>query len=98
MRVMVRGAYRMKGTAKKSGAAYDMCRLVIEVPQETVATQTMNRVGLGMDQKELEMTEAAFARLQSSGMAFPFPADLVVGSKLGFRGIEAIIDDVKPAK
>lgn len=99
MRVQVRGAYRMSGTAKKSGNAYDMIRLVIEKPQETTATATMKRVGCGKDQQEFEMTEGAFTKLMELGLTpgqFPIPCDLVIGSKIGFRGLESIIEEVKP--
>lgn len=99
MRVQVRGAYTMKGTAKKTGNAYDMCRLVIEKPQETTATANMKRVGIGKDQQEFDMTQAAFDKLQELGLTpgqFPIPCDLVIGSKIGFRGLESIIEEVKP--
>lgn len=99
MRVQVRGAYRMNGTAKKSGSAYDMVRLVVEKPQETTATATMKRIGIGKDQQEFEMTEGAFNRLLELGLTpgnFPITCDLVIGHKMGFRGLESIIEDVKP--
>lgn len=99
MRVQVRGAYRMSGTAKKSGSAYDMIRLVVEKPQETTASATMKRIGIGKDQQEFEMTEAAFRGLESLGLtagSFPIACDLVIGHKMGFRGLESIIEEVKP--
>lgn len=99
MRVQVRGAYRMSGTAKKSGSAYDMVRLVIEKPQETTATATMKRIGIGKDQQEFEMSEAAFKQLQDLGLTpgqFPIACDLVIGHKMGFRGLESIIEEVRP--
>lgn len=96
MRVTVRGAYTMKGTSKKSGNAYDMCYLVIETKQESVANANMTRVGLGYDSKELEMETGAFERLSRAGVTFPVQADLVVGAKVGFRGLESIITEVNP--
>lgn len=95
MRVQARGAYQMKGTSK-TGNAYDMYMLVIEIRQETVNRPTMTRIGLGLDQKELTMTPEGFAKVQAKNIPFPCACDLVVGSQVGFRGLEAVIDDVIP--
>lgn len=98
MRVKCRGAYHMAGTSKKSGNAYEMCNLVIEIAQETVSNASMNRVGLGFDQKELELSPACFERMKSMNLSFPCELDLTVGAKIGFRGLDSIIEDVKPVK
>lgn len=98
MRVQARGAYQMKGTSKASGNAYDMYNLVIEIRQETVTRPNMTRIGLGLDQKELQMTPECFAKIQAKNIPFPCPCDLVVGSQVGFRGLEAVIEDVIPAQ
>jgi hypothetical protein len=89
----------MSGTAKKSGSAYDMIRLIVEKPQETTATATMKRQGIGKDQQEFEMTQAAFDKLSELGLTpgqFPISCDLVIGHKMGFRGLESIIEEVRP--
>jgi len=93
MRVTARGAYRMKGTGK-SGNAYDMHNLVIETRQESVTRPNMTRIGLGLDTKELELTPECFARMQAMNIPFPCSLDLVVGSKIGFRGLESVIEGV----
>lgn len=98
MRVKVHGAYTMKGTAKASGKDYDMCNLVIETKQESVVNPKMQRVGLGLDTKELQMEHAAFERLSKLPVSYPFVADLEVGSTVGFRGLEAIITAVNPVQ
>jgi len=98
MRVTVRGAYTMQGTSKKSGNQYAMCYLVIETKQESVANATMQRVGFGYDSKELELETGAFERLTKSGAVCPFIADIEVGAKVGFRGLESIITGVSPVQ
>lgn len=98
MRVKARGAYHMTGTSKKSGNAYDMCNLVIETAQETTANANMKRVGLGLDQKELELTPECFERMQRMNLSYPCDLDLTVGAKVGFRGLQSVIEDVKPVK
>jgi hypothetical protein len=98
MRVKARGAYHMAGVSKKTGNAYEMCNLVIEVPQETVATATMKRVAFGCDQKELQLSPACFERMKAMSLSFPCELDVTVGAKVGFRGLESIIDDVQPVK
>lgn len=98
MRVTVRGAYTMQGTGQKSGNPYSMCMLVIETKQESVANPKMTRVGFGYDTKDLDMEAEAFERLIRSGAVCPFQADLVVGSRVGFRGLEAVITEVRPVQ
>lgn len=98
MRVTVRGAYTMEGTSKTSGNPFSMCMLVIETQQETVANTKMKRIGFGYDTKDLDMEPEAFVRLTRSGAVCPFQADLVVGSRVGFRGLEAVITEVKPVQ
>jgi len=95
MRVQARGAYQMKGTAKSSGNAYDMYNLVIEVRQETVTRPNMTRIGLGLDQKELQITPECFAEMQGMNIPFPCPLDIDVGAKVGFRGLESVIEHVR---
>jgi hypothetical protein len=98
MRVKARGAYHMAGTSKKTGNAYEMCNLVIEINQETVANATMKRVGLGWDQKELELSPACFERMKGMALSFPCELDVEVGARVGFRGLESVIDDVELVK
>lgn len=98
MRVTVRGAYTMSGTSKKSGNQYAMCYLVIETKQESVANANMQRIGFGFDSKELEMEPSAFERLTKSGAVAPFLADIEVGAKVGFRGLESVIVGVNPVQ
>jgi len=97
MRAKVRGAYHMTGIGKKSNAAYDLCKLVIETRQETVATANMKRVACGLDTKEFDLTPEAFDRFMALGTGFPVECDLVVGAKIGFRGLESVIEAVNPA-
>lgn len=93
MRVMARGAYRMHGTSK-AGSAYDMHNLVIETRQETVTRPNMTRIGLGLDTKELQITPECFTKMQAMNIPFPCSLDLTVGSQVGFRGLEAVIEGV----
>lgn len=95
MQVTARGAYRMKGTSKTSGNAYDMFNLVIEKPQENVSRPNMQRDGMGLDQQDLELTPECFQKLKVAGLPWPCRLELVVGSRVGFRGLESVIEDFK---
>lgn len=95
MRVRARGAYNMKGKSTKSGNDYSMFNLVIEIRQENVNKATMQRIGLGFGEKELELTPECFERMQTMGLPFPCDLDLTVGARVGFRGLESVIEDVK---
>lgn len=91
MRVLARGAYRMKGTATKSGAQYDMGNLVIETKQENVSNAKMQRIAYGLDTKDLAIEPDCINKFA----AFPYPCqlDLVIDQKVGFRGLESVIVD-----
>ena len=97
MRVFARGAYNMKGTSK-NGNAYDIHNLVIEIRQESVVRPTMTRVGVGMDQKELQCTPECFDQIQRDHIPFPCELDLTVGARVGFRGLESVIEAVSVPK
>lgn len=71
-----------------------MHNLVIETRQETVTRPNMTRIGLGFDTKELQLTPECFARMQAMNIPFPCSLDLTVGSQVGFRGLEAVIEGV----
>ena len=45
MRVTALGAYTMKGISKKSGAPYEMAKLIVRAPIENMAMPNMVRVG-----------------------------------------------------
>lgn len=95
MRVHALGVYRMNGTSKKSGNAYDMAKLVIQVPVEVVANQNMKRIGYGYDSKELDLEAESinkFAQFQ-----FPCDLDLEIGSRVSAFGLEAIVTGAKAA-
>jgi hypothetical protein len=101
MRVTALGAYRMKGTSKKSGAVYDMAKLVIRVPIETMATATMQRMGYGYTVNELDMEVEAVAQFNFSFPPEGIEMDLVVGSALQYGRLTSIITGctlVKPLK
>lgn len=91
MRVTALGAYFMKGTAKASGKAYDMAKLVIRTPIEIVASPTMQRGGYGNTTTELDVEPEALKKF-----AFDYPPeglelDLEIGSQVQFGRLQAII-------
>lgn len=95
MRVTALGAYRMKGIAKKSGAPYDMAKLVIRVPIDTAATQTMQRAGYGFTVNELDMLPDAIGRF---GFSFPpegLELDLEVDNIVEYGRMKAVIVGAK---
>lgn len=89
MRVHALGVYRMTGTSKKSGNAYDMAKLVIQVPVEVVAMQSMKRVGYGYGAKELDLDVDCLAKF--GAFQFPCDLDLEIGSRVSSFGLEAIV-------
>jgi hypothetical protein len=95
MRVHALGVYRMNGTSKKSGNAYDMAKLVIQVPVEIVATQTMKRVGHGYGAKELDLEPEALAKFGQ--FSYPCDLDLEIGSRVSAFGLEAVVIGAKVA-
>lgn len=94
MQVLARGAYEMKGTSK-AGKAYEMHILVIEKAQETVANPNMQRRAVGLDQSDLQISKACLEKFLSSGLSWPCRLELVVGHRMGFRGLESVIEDFR---
>lgn len=91
MRVTALGAYMMKGTSKKTGSAYDMAKLIIRVPVESVATANMQRAGYGYTVNELDLDPQSLSKF---AMNFPpegIELDLVVGSEIRFGRLQSII-------
>lgn len=95
MRVHALGVYRMTGTSQKSGNAYDMGKLVIQVPVEVVATKNMKRVGYGYGSKELDLEVESLQKF--SQFQFPCDLDLEIGSRVSSFGLEAIVTGAKAA-
>lgn len=91
MRVTALGAYTMKGIAKKSGAPYEMGKLVIRAPQETMANANMQRIGFGFGVNELDIDPAV---IQQFNLPYPpegIELDLDVGSHVQYGRLQAII-------
>lgn len=91
MRVTALGAYSMKGIAKKSGAAYEMARLVIRAPQETTATATMQRVGFGYGTNELELDPQALQKFNMPYGPEGVELDLEIGNVVQYGRLQSII-------
>lgn len=91
MRVTALGAYRMKGTAKKSGAAYDMAKLVIRVPIENMATAAMQRMGYGFTVNELDMEAEALGKFNFTFPPEGLELDLEIGNIVRFGKLQSII-------
>lgn len=92
MRVLALGAYRMAGTAKTSGKAYDMGKLIIQQPIEIMANNTMQRTGYGYQATELDAEPEAIAQMN---FKFPCELDLEVGQKIAFGRLQAIVIGAK---
>lgn len=95
MRVTALGAYFMKGTAKKSGAAYNMAKLVIRTPIEVVATAAMQKGGYGFQTTELDMEPEAVAKFNFNFPPEGIELDLEVGSVVQYGRLQAIITGCK---
>lgn len=91
MRVQCLGAYFMKGTANKSGQPYDMAKVVIRTPIETVVSQKMQKGGYGYSTNELDLEPGA---LKHFNMAFPpegIELDLEVGAEVRYGRLQSIV-------
>ena len=91
MRVTAIGAYKMKGVAKKSGANYEMAKLVVRAAQETVANPNMTRVGYGYGVNELDVDPQVIDKFN-----LPYPPeglqlDLEIGNVVQFGRLQSII-------
>lgn len=95
MRVTALGAYFMKGTSKKSGAAYDMAKLVIRQPIEIVASPTMQKGGYGFQTTELDMEPEAMSKFNFNFPPEGVELDLEVGSVVQYGRLQAIITGCK---
>lgn len=95
MRVTALGAYGMKGTSKKTGAAYDMAKLVIRVPIESIAQQNMQRAGYGFTVNELDMEPESLSKFNFNFPPEGIEIDLEVGSTVRFGRLQAIITGCK---
>lgn len=95
MRVKALGCYRMTGTAKASGKPYDMGKLVILVPVENTATQTMSRVGYGSTVNELDVRPDCVAKFN---FQYPLELDLELDQELAFGRLQTVIVGAKKAE
>jgi hypothetical protein len=66
MRVIALGAYRMSGVSKKSGAPYEMAKLITRAPLDTFSSSTMSRVGYGFSVNELDIELVSFSKFNLS--------------------------------
>lgn len=95
MRVTALGAYFMKGTSKKSGAAYDMAKLVIRAPIEMVATATMQKGGYGFQTNELDLEPEAIKHFNFNFPLEGVELDLEVGAVVQYGRLQSIITGCK---
>lgn len=91
MRVTALGAYSMKGISKKSGAPYEMARLVIRAPQETVAAANMQKVGFGFGVNELDVDPQAIQKFNLPYTPEGVELDLEVGNIVEYGKLKSII-------
>lgn len=98
MRVTAFGAYFMKGTSKKSGAAYDMAKLVIRQPIEMVSTATMQKGGYGYQTTELDVEPEALKQFNFNFPPEGIELDLIVGAKVQYGRLQSIITGCERAK
>ncbi len=83
MRVRVCGVKRVEGKAKESGNPFDMCRVLVLVPVETVSSDKVRITGYGYELGEMELAPEALAEF--SGLTFPADVELRTEQKF-FRG------------
>ncbi len=88
MRVLARGAYRGTGVGKASGKAYDMGKLIVEIPVENVSMPNMNRFGFGMTVAELDIEPECVVNFD-----FPYPCELELetANKMQFGRLQTVI-------
>jgi hypothetical protein len=74
MKANVCGVKRMSGTAKSSGAAYDMCNIAVLVPVEIINNQKMQINGAGFSVMEIPLAPEALPTFM--GQKYPVQMQL----------------------
>lgn len=95
MKFNVVGVKRIVGTAKASGAAFDMCRAYCLVPVELSQGKTQVS-GYGSEVAELELVPEAMP--QFAGLTFPALLDLVVEQKFLFGEFRSVVVGIAGGK
>jgi hypothetical protein len=94
MKVTVLGAYHASGTAKKTGAEYDMSRLIVVKPVEEIANSNRILRGVGFETMEMELDPTVIDGMR--GMSFPQKCELEIGHKTdSYRGLQAYVIGVE---
>lgn len=83
MKALVFGVKRIKGTARASGNAFDMTRVIIGSPIVPQDGEKMTVQGFGYEVTEVPMEETALAQFR--GIKFPAVLELVTDSR-PYRG------------
>lgn len=91
MRVTALGAYKMKGTSRKTGAAYEMAKLVIRSTQETAVTSVMQRIGFGYGTNELDLDPQCIDKFNLSYPPEGLELDLEIGNVVQFGRLQSLI-------
>lgn len=93
MKALVLGVKRIKGTARSTGNAFDMTRVIIGTPIVPQDSEKMTVQGYGYEVNEVPMEETALAQFRT--LKFPSIVELATDSR-PYRGkLELIVTGVQ---
>lgn len=92
MKALVAGVTRQHGISKKTNRPYDMSRLLILQPVETISREGFSREGFGFQPVELTLDDGAVQRFNKC--VFPCELDLATSDRIFMGRIETIITGI----
>lgn len=94
MQATVVGVKRVKGIAKNSGNPFDMSRLLLLSPIESVAQEKFQVAGAGFEVSEVPLDVSALPLFM--GVAYPAKLDLIVEPRPFRGGFETVVTGIQP--
>lgn len=92
MKMTVSGVQRIAGTAKATGAAFDMCQLLALVPIETSNGGKVQVNGAGLRAMELPLDPAALPQFMS--LKFPCTIELLTEPRPQRGKLETVVTGI----
>lgn len=95
MKATVIGAQRITGMSDKSGTPqpYDISRLLVLEPIESVDSQNFQRQGVGFSTMEVPCEPELIKSV--NGKKFPFEAELVTSCRSRFGRLETVVTSLR---
>jgi hypothetical protein len=95
MKAYVVGVKRVAGIGKESGQAFEMCRVLVGTPIESVSNEKFSVQGFGLEVNEIPMEPSALP--QFKGLTFPAVMELQTDFKPYKNKLEVFVVGVEKA-